>query len=124
MGKKEEILNLVLKYLDNISDEELYNAFMNRGKYEMHSIGCNTMKLEIKGIEITLKEQIDLLLKAKYNYSIDFFYDKHLTVYHKYLTIYDKRIKIYFDRLRNYIAKINIEEENQNINNILSRLKL
>lgn len=116
MNKKERILNLVLQHLDNMSDEELYNAFMNKGKYEVHSIDYNIMRLEIKGIKIILKEQIALYLQAKYYYSIDFYCDK-------YLTIYDKRIKIYFDRLRKYINKINIEEKNKNIENILSRLQ-
>lgn len=116
MDKKEEILNLVLQHLDNISDEELYNAFIDSKKHEIIPERFNVMTLEIKGIKINLREYHDIFNYIDDYYSIEFYYNNGLI-------IEDKRIQIYFDRLKKYINKINIEKENQNIDNILSRLK-
>lgn len=116
MDKKEKILNLVLKYLDNISDEDLHKYYTNtkRDYLRSHSLDID---FTINGVDITLKKSLLAIDKESERYLVTLRYDD-------YLIIHDKRIQIYFDRLQKYINKINIEKENQNIDNILSRLQL
>ncbi len=116
MDKIEDIKNIIFNYLNNISDEELYQ-FYNED-YDTYIIGSRieSIKFTLNNIDIALyKDSKFINRKNKYLYT--------MSISSGIILLKCGDIEKYFNRVLNYCIKIEKQEKERHINFIWSKLK-